>query len=156
MLFILTFLTLLGAAGIYDFIFFPTLYKISGTTFVEMHRPVDLAMRNIGPIIFTIMLSLYGLLAILFFIENSKNKGFLILVAILLLLGNTFVAFQGNRPLNDLFLTWTPTTIPGNWSNLRDEWLSYHIYRDILNTLQLFSILLIYFVSENKSKIPAL
>jgi hypothetical protein len=156
MLFILTFLSLMSAAGIYDFTFFPTLYKISGTTFIEMHRPMDLAMRNIGPIIFTILLSLYGLLAILFFIEKSKIKGFLILAAILLLLGNTFVAFQGNRPLNDLFLTWTPTTIPSNWSGLRDEWLSYHLFRDIFNALQLYSILLIYFVPKNKREIHAL
>jgi hypothetical protein len=155
MLFILTFLSLMSAAGIYDFTFFPTLYKISGTTFIEMHRPLDLVMRNIGPIIFTVMLSLYGLLAILFFIEKSKYNGFLILAAILFLLGNTYFAFQGNRPLNDLFLTWTSTTIPNNWSSLRDEWLSYHLYRDIFNALQLFSLLLIYFAPKNKSEIYA-
>jgi uncharacterized membrane protein len=156
MLFILTFISLMGAARFYDFTFFPISYKISGTTFIEMHRPVDLAMRNIGPIIFTIILSIYVLLAILFFIEKSKNKGFLILAAILFLLGDTFIAFHGNRPLNDLFLTWTPTTIPSNWSSLRDEWLGYHFYRDIFITLQVFSILLIYFVPKNKSKILAL
>jgi len=155
MLFILTFISLMSAAGIYDFTFFPTLYKISGTTFIEMHRPVDLAMRNIGPIIFTIILSIYVLLAILFFIEKSKIKAFLIIAAILLLLANTFVALQGNRPLNDLFLTWTPTTIPSNWSGLRDEWFSYHLYRNIFNALQLFCILLIYFIPKSKSKIPA-
>jgi hypothetical protein len=153
MLFIITFLSLMSAAGIYDFIFFPTLYKVSGTTFIEMHRPVDLAMRSVGPTIFTIMLTLYGLLTILFFIEKSKIKGILILVAILLLLGNTLVAFQGNRPLNDLFLTWTPTTIPSNWLSLRDEWLSYHLYRNIFNALQLCCILLIYFVPKSTSKI---
>ncbi len=155
LLFILTLLTLMSAGGFYDFTFFPTLYKISGATFVEMHRPVDLAMRSIGPIIFTVFLTLYSLLAILFFIEKSKIKGFLILLAILLLLGNTFVALQGNRPLNDLFLTWTPTTAPSNWSSLRDEWLSYHLYRDIFNALQLISILLIYFVPINKNKLNA-
>jgi uncharacterized membrane protein len=156
MLFILTMLSLMGAFGVFDFIFFPVGYKISGTTFIQMHRPIDLLMRSIGPVIFTIMLSLYCLLAILFFIEKSKIKGFLILAAILLLLCNTFVALQGNRPLNDLFLTWTPTTIPSNWSSLRDEWFSYHLYRNIFNALQLFCILLIYFVPINKSKIPAL
>ncbi|MBL0013398.1 MAG: hypothetical protein IPP30_06440 [Flavobacterium sp.] len=152
MLFMLTLPSLMSASGVSDFIFFPIGYKISGTTFIEMHRPIDLIMRNIGPIIFTIMLSLYGLLAILFFIEKSKTKGFLILAAILLLLGNTYVALQGNRPLNDLFLTWTPTTIPTNWSSLRDEWFRYHLYRNILNTLQLYCILLIYFVPINKSE----
>lgn len=156
MLFIITLPALLGASGVSDFIFFPIGYKISGTTFIEMHRPVDLLMRSIGPIVFTIMLSLYSLLALLFFMEKSKIKGFLILAAILLLLGNTFVALQCNRPLNDLFLTWTPTTIPSNWSSLRDEWFGYHLYRNIFNTLQLFCILLIYFVPKSKSKIPAL
>ena len=153
-LFILTLPSLLGASGVSDFIFFPTLYKISGITFIEMHRPMDLAMRNAGPILFTIMLSIYGLLAILFFIEKSKIKGILLLMVILLLLGNTFVALQGNRPLNDLFLTWTPTTIPNNWSSLRDEWLSYHLYRNIFNALQLCCILLIYFVPQKKSLMP--
>lgn len=155
MLFILTLPSLLSASGVFDLIMFPISYKISGTTFIEMHRPVDLLMRSIGPIVFTIMLSLYGLLAILFFIEKSKIKGFLIVAAILLLLANTFVALQGNRPLNDLFLTWTPTTIPSNWSSLRDEWLGYHLYRNIFNALQLFCILLIYFVPKSKNNILA-
>lgn len=152
MLFVITLPALMGASGVFDLIFFPIGYKISGPTFIEMHRPIDLLMRSIGPIMFTIMLSLYGLLTILFFMEKSKIKGFLILSAILLLLGNTFVAFQGNRPLNDLFLTWTPTTIPSNYSGLRDEWFSYHFIRNIFNELQLFSILLIYFVPINKTK----
>jgi hypothetical protein len=156
MLFIVTLLSLMGTSGVFDFIFFPIGYNISGTTFIEMHRPIDLLMRSIGPIMFTIMLSLYGLLAILFFIEKSKIKAFLILAAILLLLANTFVALQCNRPLNDLFLTWTPTTIPSNWSSLRDEWFGYHLYRNSINALQLLAILLIYFVPKSKSKIPAL
>ncbi len=152
MLFILTLPSLMSASGVSDFIFFPILGKISGTTFIEMHRPMDLAMRNAGPIVFTIMLSIYGLVAILFFMEKSNIKGFLILIAILFLLGNTFVALQGNRPLNDLFLTWTPATIPSNWTSLRDEWFSYHLYRNIFNELQLCCFLLIYFVPINKSE----
>jgi hypothetical protein len=156
MLFILTLPSLMSASGVFEFIIFPIGFNISGTTFIEMHRPIDLLMRSIGPIIFTIMLSLYSLLAILFFIEKSKIKGLLILASILLLLGNTFVALEGNRPLNDLFLTWTPTTLPSNWSSLRDTWFSYHLYRNIFNTLQLFCILLIYFVPISKRKTPEL
>ncbi len=156
MLFVITLPALLGASGVFDVIFFPIGYKISGTTFIEMHRPIDLLMRSIGPIVFTILLSLYGLLTILFFMEKSKIKGFLILAAILFLLANTFVALQGNRPLNDLFLTWTSTTIPSNWSSLRDEWFGYHLIRNIFNELLLFSILLIYFVPVSKNKTAAL
>lgn len=153
--FLLIFFSLLGAARLYDFTIFPTLYKISGVTFIEMHRPVDLAMRSAGPVIFTIILSFYIILAVLFFIEKNRNKAFLIIAAIIFLLCDTFVALNGNRPLNDLFLTWTPSTIPGNWSALRDEWLGYHLYRGIFSMLQLFALLLIYFVPKNKRKTPA-
>jgi hypothetical protein len=152
--FMLTFILVMGAPRLYDFFFFPVLYKISGTTFIEMHRPLDLAIRTVGPIVFIVILSLLLLLATLFFLEKSKNKGFLIIAAILFLLADTFIALQYNRPINDLFLTWTPTTIPSNWASIRDEWLSYHFYRDIFITLQLTSVLLIHFVSQKKSLMP--
>lgn len=153
--FILTFILVMGAARLYDFSFFPILYKVSGTTFIEIHRPLDLAMRAAGPIVFIVIISLLILLATLFFIEKSRNKGLLIIAAIVFLLLDTFIALQYNRPLNDLFLTWTPTTIPDNWSGIRDQWLSYHFYRDIFITLQVISIMLIYFVPKNKSAIHA-
>lgn len=155
LVFLLTFFSLMGAARLYDFTIFPTLYKISAVTFIEMHRPMDIAMRSAGPIIFTIILSFYVILAVLFFIEKNRNKAFLIVAAIIFLLCDTFVALNGNRPLNDLFLTWTPSTIPGNWSALRDEWLGYHLYRGIFSMLQLFALLLIYFVPKNRSQSPA-
>lgn len=62
LLFVLTLPSLVGASGVFDSIFFSIGYKISGTTFIEMHRPIDLLMRSLGPIAFTIMISLYSLL----------------------------------------------------------------------------------------------
>ena len=149
--FILTFILLMGAARLYSFCFFPVSYHISGTTFIEMHRPLDLVIRKIGPVVFAVILSLLILLASLFFIERSRQKGWLIAAAVIFLLADTFIALQYNRPLNDLFLTWTPATIPVNWANLRDEWLGYHLYRDILITLQLSAVLLIYFVPIHRN-----
>ncbi|QHV97939.1 hypothetical protein [Spirosoma endbachense] len=149
--FFLTFVMGLSAARLYDFYFFPITYEISGVTLIEMHRPLDLAIRIIGPILFTFIVSLEVLLAALFFIEKSKTKGWLIIAVLIFLLCDTYIALQYNRPINDLFLTWTPTTIPTNWKIIRDEWLSYHLYRDIFMILGLISILLIYFVKRNKS-----
>lgn len=146
--FLLTFILLMGAARLYSFCCFPISYHISGATFIEMHRPLDLVIRKVGPIVFAVMLCLLILLASLFFIEKSKHKAWLIVASIIFLVADTFIALQYNRPLNDLFLTWTPTTIPSNWSSIRDKWLSYHLYRDILITLQFSSILLIYYIPK--------
>lgn len=148
--FLLLFISGLAASRLYSYIFFPALYEISGTTFIEMHRPMDSAMRGIGPIIFTVMISCYVLLALLLFIEKSKYKGLLILAAIIFLIADTCIALLYNRPLNDLFLTWTPATIPANWSGLRDQWFSYHLYRNIFGTMGIIAVLLTHYVPKNK------
>lgn len=156
LLFFLIFLLGLSSARLYGFCFFSFQYEISGVTFIEMHRPLDLAIRKAGPILFTVILSIHVLLSALFFGERSSKKGWLIITAIIFLLCDTFIALRYNRPLNDLFLTWTPTTLPVNWKSMHDEWLSYHLYRDVFMILGFASILLTFFVKKKAREIQTL
>lgn len=152
LLFLLIFILTPGAGRLYEFPFFPISYKISGITFIEMHRPLDIAIRAVGPTLFTVILSMHVILALLFFIEKSKNKGWLILAASIFLLGDTLIALQFNGPINDLFLSWTPSTIPSNWTIIRDEWLRYHFYRDIFIFGEVTLILLTFLVKNPIAK----
>lgn len=152
LLFLLVFILGPGVGRLYEFGIFPFPYEISGVTFIEMHRPLDLAIRKVGPIVFTIIASMHLLLIALFFIEKNKNKGWLVLAALGFLLCDTFIALQYNGPINDLFLTWTSATIPANWTSIRDQWLAYHLYRDVFIVLGFSSILLTFFVQKNKSQ----
>ena len=156
LLFFLTFLLGMGAAGLYEYFFLPHQIEISGATFIEMHRPVDLIMRKVGPVMFVFIVSLKVLLAALLFIERSKYKGWLIIGALIFLLCDTFIALQFNRPINDLFLTWTPATIPSNWTIIREEWLCYHFYRNIFKILGIAAILLVYFVPKKDNEMQVL
>lgn len=151
LLFFLTFILGMGAASLYDFCFMHIQYEISGATFIELHRPMDQMMRKVGPIMFTIIVTLHVLLMTLFFVEKSKPKGWLNVVALFFLLCDTFIALHFNRPINDLFLTWTPSTVPVGWERIRDEWLNYHVYRNIFKVLGIISILLTYFVGKFRS-----
>ncbi len=151
LIFLLVFIMGPGVARLYEFGFFLYSYEISGVTFIEMHRPLDLAIRKVGPILFTIIASMHLLLIALFFIEKSKRKGWLVLAALAFLLCDTFIALQYNGPINDLFLTWTPATIPTDWTSIRDQWLRYHLYRDVFIVFGFSSILLTFFVQKNKS-----
>jgi len=150
LVFFLTFLFGMGAASLYEFCFFPFMHEVSGTTFIELHRPLDLIMRQVGPPLFTFIVSLHLLLAALFFIEKSRNKGWLIIASLIFLLSDTLIALQCNRPLNDIFLTWEPSTIPANWASMVDEWLGYHLYRNIFKVMGIVAILLTFFVQQNK------
>lgn len=150
-LFFLTFSFGLSATRLIGFYLFPTTYDLSGSTFIELHRPLDIAIRSVGPFVFIFISVLYGILASLFFVEGNKRKGWLAVCAYIFLLGDTLIALQGNGPLNDLFLTWTPSTIPENWTSLRDQWLSYHLYRDIFLFL-MFTLLFLIHVSPDNRK----
>ena len=151
LLFFLTFMLAMGAASLYEFCFLSYPNEITGATFIEIHRPIDLIMRKVGSILFTFIVVLKVILASLFFVEKSKEKSWLILAALVFLICDTYIALTYNRPLNDLFLTWTPSTLPDNWATLRDEWLDYHLYRNIIKTLGIIAILLIYFVPKYKN-----
>lgn len=150
LLFFLTFILGMGTASLYEYCFLSYPNVISGVTFIEMHRPIDLMMRKVGPIMFTFIVALKVILATLFFVEKSKEKAWLIIAALVFLLCDTYIALTYNRPLNDLFLSWTPSTIPANWAILRDEWLDYHLYRNMFKTLGIVAILLVYFVPKNR------
>jgi uncharacterized membrane protein len=152
LIFLLIFILGMGAGRLYEFFIFPISFEISGITFIEMHRPVDIAIRKVGPILFTVIAALHVLLITLFFVEKSKDKAWLIIASLIFLLCDTLIALRYNGPINDLFLTWTTTTIPANWSSIRDEWLSYHLYRNIFITLGIISILLSFFVKKNEIK----
>jgi hypothetical protein len=150
-LFFLTFSFGLSATRLIGFYLFPTTYDISGITFIELHRPLDIAIRSAGPFVFIFISVLFGILATLFFVEGNKRKGWLAVCAYLFLLADTLIALQGNGPLNDLFLTWTPTSIPDNWASLRDEWLHYHLYRDVFLFL-MFAVLFVIHISPDNRK----
>lgn len=149
--FLLLFILGMGIGRLYEFFAFPIQYELSGATFIEMHRPVDLVMRKVGPILFTIIATLHVLLVILLLVEKSKHKAWLIIASLVFLMCDTFIALQYNGPINDLFLTFTPTTIPSNFAVIRDQWLSYHLYRNIFITLGAMAIMLSFFVRKNNT-----
>lgn len=154
-LFFLTFSFGLSATRLIGLYLFPTTFDISGITFIEMHRPLDIAIRKAGPYVFVFISVLFGLLTTLFFVEGNKRKGWLAVCAYIFLLADTLIALQGNGPLNDLFLSWTPTSIPDNWASFRDDWLQYHVYRDIFLFLLFTLLFLIHISPENRKPVQA-
>jgi hypothetical protein len=37
----------------------------------------------------------------------------------------------GNRPIDEIVLTWAPTSVPDDWTKLRDRWWTLHILRTV-------------------------
>jgi len=46
----------------------------------------------------------------------------------------------GNKPIDDIVLTWSSNSPPDNWTELRDKWWSLHIMRTIAELAALFLV----------------
>ena len=47
----------------------------------------------------------------------------------LLLLFGIVITIVVEVPINKAIASWTPTTVPGNWMELRERWLAFHTVR---------------------------
>ena len=72
--------------------------------------------------------------------KNSRPAFFSLLIAAILLIACILITRFGNKPIDDLVITWTIDTIPVNWTEFRDKWWSFHILRTIAEILALFLI----------------
>ena len=58
----------------------------------------------------------------------------------MLLIISGLVTKFGNQPINALVMTWHDTDVPNNWTELRDEWWSFHKIRAV-TTFIAFSLI---------------
>jgi uncharacterized membrane protein len=73
---------------------------------------------------------------------QKKNKPVFnaLLIAAVFLIACIMITRFGNKPIDDVVMTWTRDSLPGNWSELRDKWWSFHVMRTIAELSALFLI----------------
>lgn len=100
---------------------------LSATAHVEQQQEAIRALNVLMPILGAVAIALTILSAIL----NRKQRTVLImlLVASVLLIVSGLTTRFGNQPINAIVIQWELTDIPNNWTQLRDQWWTYHIIR---------------------------
>lgn len=95
-----------------------------------------------------VLMPLLGLVTIVVtlasaFLQKQNRMVFtgLLISAALLIVSGLITKF-GNQPLNATVLTWTMSSPPGDWMNVRDKWWSLHIIRTIIALFALAIIIL--------------
>jgi cbb3-type cytochrome oxidase subunit 1 len=43
-----------------------------------------------------------------------------------------FITLLGNKPIDDVVLTWSSASLPSGWEDLRDRWWTLHVLRTIV------------------------
>lgn len=99
----------------------------SAQTYVEQQQNVITSLNTVMPLLglFAIILTILSA-----FLRKKRDGAFFtLLVAASLLIASGLVTRLGNQPINAVVMTWSKSTIPDNWADLRDQWWSLHTIR---------------------------
>ena len=99
--------------------------------------------KNMAPLMTVLSpLSLFTTMLVLIISYNNQNTTFYFtLVGFVLFLTALIVTMAIEVPIVKQIVTWTETTLPTNWEQLRDRWQKFHIVRVIAGIVGLISLL---------------
>lgn len=104
---------------------------------------VDQMNRNMAPAMTVLMpatmLSIIPLLLLSY--HQQPMVFYLSSAALLLFLIALLVTVVVEVPIVQQIVTWTPSTLPGNWRQLRDRWMKFHLIRVFAGVASLILLL---------------
>ena len=94
---------------------------------------VDRMNRNMAPVMTVLMpAALLSIIPVLLLSYRGQRKTFYMnAIAFALFIISLLVTVVIEVPIVEKIVTWTVSTIPNNWEQLRDRWIRFHVIRVI-------------------------
>lgn len=104
---------------------------------------VDRMNRNMAPIMTVLMPgTMLSIIPVMLFSYRRQPMVFYFsALALLLFLIALLVTVLVEVPIVQQIVTWTPSTLPANWQQLRDRWMRFHVIRVVAGMASLVSLL---------------
>lgn len=118
---------------------------LSPSTFIEQQQNMLQSLRTLM-VSLTVLATIITILSAYLQKHDKSTFIFLILAAVFFIACILITRF-GNKPIDDIVITWTKDAIPNNWTELRDNWWSFHIMRTVA---EIIALLLVTWTSINK------
>ncbi len=104
-------------------------------TYIEQQQNM---LRSLRVLMVTLVFLATILTLISAFMQRKNKSTFVsLLVASGFLVACILITRFGNKPIDDVVLTWASTSVPDNWTELRDSWWSLHITRTLTEIIAL-------------------
>ena len=111
---------------------------MSAATFVEQQQNILHRLRNVMP---ALVIGATAVTAVSAFVQRRNQRVFVaLLAAASLFVACICITVLGNKPIDDLILTWNASSLPENWKQLRDKWWMLHVWRTAVEFAGLFII----------------
>jgi hypothetical protein len=109
--------------------------NLSPTTYIEQQQNMIRALNTL------MIILVFGATVITIFsaiLQRGNKQTFIpLLFASIFFIACILISRFGNQPINNEIIKWTSATLPGNLSELRDKWWSFHIIRTISELIAL-------------------
>jgi uncharacterized membrane protein len=110
-----------------------TMTQYDATIFLADGQHMIDNLATIMPI-FMISTGVIGLVVVIaLFLRRSMTAAWLALAGLLLLAAVIAVTLAVNVPIDDKIKTWTLTTLPSDWQDIRARWADFHTLRTFLS-----------------------
>lgn len=73
--------------------------------------------------------------------RQDKPVFYMLLVAAICLFSCIVISRMGNFPIQQEMFGWKADSIPGNWTEMRDKWWSFHILRTVAELIALVLVI---------------
>ena len=117
------------------------LKAVSAGAFIEQRKAIDVAIGPPLKLLYpgTVLVSLT--MVVLLRQQVGSPLFWLSTLALFLIVTDLTLAIRGDIPLNKLIQTWSPTSYPANWSEVRHEWFAYMQWRQVCSIGGLLCVL---------------
>jgi hypothetical protein len=109
--------------------------SLSPSTYIEQQQNMLRAL-NVLMLILVFSATVITILSA-FLQKDNKRVFFTLLIAGMFFIICIIISRFGNQPINKIIMTWKPDSLPGNLSELRDKWWSFHKMRTIAELIAL-------------------
>jgi uncharacterized membrane protein len=122
-----------------------TMHTLSPEIFITIGKQI---MQNVAVTMSIIMpASIIALISLL--ISSGKNRSvyfYCVLTALVLFVLALVITLSVEVPIDNRIATWTPSTVPADWADIRDRWERFHTMRTFLSlgSVAFFYVALIY------------
>jgi hypothetical protein len=119
---------------------------LSPSTYIEQQQNM---IRALNVLMITLVISATVITILSAYFNKSDKPVFTtLLIAALFFIACILISRFGNQPINKMIMTWSPGSLPTNWSYLRDKWWFFHIMRTVA---ELIALSLVTWCSINKN-----
>jgi uncharacterized protein YacL len=109
--------------------------SLSPSTYIEQQQNM---IRALNVLMVSLVFSATVITTLSAFLQKSNKPVFIaLLIAALFFITCIVISRFGNQPINNIIMSWTTDSLPGNLSELRDKWWSFHIIRTIAELIAL-------------------